>query len=713
MTLRESFNTYTLTSGQSALLNELELFLNDKSSNCFLLKGYAGTGKTFLMKGLADYFKSTEHPFILAAPTGRAAKVIYRRTKSKAYTIHKTIYSNDDIQEYRTTDLDGSETFKFYYSLKNNTDNANTVYIVDEASMVSDTYSEGEFFRFGSGFLLTDFLKYINFDNNEHNKKLIFIGDNAQLPPVNMNFSPALNERYLTDKYHIRVRSFELTEVVRQQKDSGILQNATKIRDAIKENVFNQINVKTDYADTKHVEHAGLLATYLQACHNQIDEDTIIIAHSNSSVKEYNDFVRNHFFPNQATVTTNDRLILVHNNYNYEIELLNGDFGKVVEVNAKNETRTITLKKKLNNGKVKELNVLITFREVTVEFTDVEDRIFRIPCKIIENLLYSKERDLSSDELKALYIDFKIRNSNLKPGTKAFKDALRSDKYFNALRVKFGYAITCHKAQGGEWKQTFVNCKASMGYFNASYYRWLYTALTRAKEILYTLDEPHFGIESTIKPPKTENMVTRADLIVLKSELLESAQSFNFSENQEHLKNICYVISDLIKDEGIVIESIVHYQFCEDYVFSKGEENILFKIYYNSKFLISNIQKPVANNDWIELLYSKLQIIVGKTIVSDKGSDVQIQKEFEFSEKFLQDFHSHVISKVQSENILVEDIIQNQWMQKYIFKQGSFIAEIDFYYNGKKQFSRIVPLPQKSTSKELLNKIVECIGIIK
>jgi hypothetical protein len=674
------------------------------------LKGYAGTGKTFLMRGLTDYLKSIKRPFILAAPTGRAAKVISKRTKTKACTIHKTIYSNEDIQEYKTMDLDGSETFKFYYNLKINSDEANTVYIVDEASMVSDVYSEGEFFRFGSGFLLTDFLKYVNFDNNDHNKKLIFIGDNAQLPPVNMNFSPALSEQYLANKYQINVRSFELKEIVRQQKDSGILQNATKIRDAIKDNIFNQINIRTDYADTKHIEHADLLATYLQACNFQIDENTIIIAHSNSSVKEYNKFVRSHFFPNQTTITTNDKLILVQNNYNYEIELLNGDFGKVIDVNPQSETRTISLKKKLNNGTVREIDVPLSFRDITVEFSDVEDKTYKIPCKIVENLLYSKERDLSSDELKALYIDFKIRNPKLKPRTTEFKEALQSDKYFNALRVKFGYAITCHKAQGGEWKQVFVNCKTSMGYFNASYYRWLYTALTRAKEVLFTLDEPHFGIGSTIKPPESENIIARADLIVLKPQLLDYELPFNFSESHEHLKNICFVISDMIKDDGITIGSINHLQFCEDYVFINATEKVLLKIYYNAKNLISNIQKPISNYQWIEILYNKLQTIVNKTIILDRETNEQLpQKTFEFAEQFLQDFHNHILSIVIVENIAIENIVQNQWMQKYIFRQGSFVAEIDFYYNGKKQFSRMVLQAQKSTSSELLNKIVALI----
>jgi hypothetical protein len=392
---------------------------------------------------------------------------------------------------------------------------------------------------------------------------------------------------------------------------------------------------------------------------------------------------------------------------------LNGDFGKVVDVSPKNETRTITLKKKLNDGNVREINVHLTFRDVIVEFTDIEDIKFQIPCKIVENLLYSKERDLSSNELKALYIDFKIRNPNLKPGTKELKDTLRTDKYFNSLLVKFGYAVTCHKAQGGEWKQVFINCKTSMGYFNASYYRWLYTALTRAKETLYLLDEPHFGIGSAIHPPKNENFIPRNDLIVLNPELLEIDLPFNLSSEPEHFKNIFYVVSDLIKDKEVEIKTIKHNQYCEDYTFSKANENALFKIYYNAKYQISNIQKPVSESAWVNLLNETLKTIEKKTIILDSIPDIQVQKEFEFSEPFLQDFFNHVHSIVQDEGIVIADIIHNQWQQKYVFRQGSFVAEIDFYYNGKNQFSRIVPQVPKSTSIELLNKIVALININK
>jgi hypothetical protein len=693
----ELFVGYILTNGQQELLKMLNQFLEDKTS-CFLLKGYAGTGKTFMMKGLTDYLKSINRPFVLAAPTGRAAKVISQRTKSKAYTIHKTIYSNQDIKEYKTESEDGTETFKFYYNLKNNEDQANTVYIIDESSMLSDMYSEGEFFRFGSGFLLQDLLKYINFDNNDHKKKLIFIGDNAQLPPVNMNFSPALNEQYLIEKCQITVSNYELTEVVRQQKDSGILKNATQIRASLKTNTFNQIDIETNFSDIIPIQHQDLLPSYLNACGNQIDDDTIIIAYSNSSVKEYNDFVRNHFFPNQSTITEGDKIILVNNNYNYQIELLNGDFGIIKEVSQTNEKRNITLKRKNKAGNVVEIKVPLQFRNVTIQFKDADEKPYDISCKIIENILYSKERDLSSDELKALYLDFKIRNPNLKVGTKELKDALRTDKYFNALRVKFGYAITCHKSQGGEWKRAFVNCKTAMGYFNASYFRWLYTALTRAKEVLYTLDEPHFQI-GTINEPIT-NFTQRQDLIVLKPEILDTDLAFDFIEGQENLRPIFYTIFDLIKDEGIAISRIEHKPYHEIYYFEKENETVRLKINYKKEFKISTIQN-ITDNSLTKLLMEKVKIIENKLVIIDeKCEDIEInQRELTFPEDkpFLKLFFEQLKTKVNNQNIEIVDIEHKPYHEIYKFQKGNFVAFYKFWYDGQGRFKNTEIIVNKTT----------------
>jgi len=193
ITLHDAFATYELTSGQTELVNHLSDFLTNRQQGVFLLKGYAGTGKTFITKGLTEFFRATRRNYTLAAPTGKASRVIAEKTGSDAYTIHKTIYSFKDIEEYKQQELGGSETYKFYTKLSVNEDSVDTVYIIDEASMVSNQYQEEEFFRFGSGFLLQDFLEYVNLDHNDHHKKVIFIGDNAQLPPVGMKFSPALD----------------------------------------------------------------------------------------------------------------------------------------------------------------------------------------------------------------------------------------------------------------------------------------------------------------------------------------------------------------------------------------------------------------------------------------------------------------------------------------------------------------------------------------
>lgn len=705
MTLKETFSKYTLTSGQSSLIEELNKFLSDNST-CFLLKGYAGTGKTFMMKGLTDFLTETKRSFKIAAPTGRAAKVISQKTKRKAYTIHKTIYSSKDLKEFKTKDEDGTETFKFYYELKHNEDPTNTIYIIDEASMLSNVYSEGEFFRFGSGYLLKDLINYINFDNNDHNKKIIFIGDNAQLPPVNMNFSPALDGKYLQENCNLVSSEFELKEVVRQKLESGILHNATKLRQSLKENIFNQLEIETNFKDINNTKHEELLSKYLEACNNTIDEDTIIVAYSNSSVKEYNDFVRNHFFPNQNTITVSDKIILVSNNYNYpQMELLNGDFGIVNEVLPTSESRTIKLKRKNRRNETIEVSVPLTFRNVTITFTDEDFKKHDIECKIIENILYSHQRDLSSDELKALYIDFKIRNPKLKAGTKEFKDALRSDKYFNSLRIKFGYAVTCHKAQGGEWTNTFLNCKTTMGYFNSSYFRWLYTGITRAKENLFTLDEPHFSIASNIQPPKIENIKPREDILVINTEIAEIELPFDFSNQTNFVKHIYLTISECLKDENVNISDIRHTNYLEHYTFSQGNEIAIFKIHYNGQNKITIIEKPTNSTDFIESVYSKLVNLQNKTIIIAEPEITET--EFEFEQAFQKEFYENLKAKLEPFNFQIAKIEHKQYHEIYEIKKNGFTATYKFWYDGKFKFKKTEIIPSRTTGLvEEINEIL-------
>jgi len=726
MTLKESFATYTLTNDQSSLLDRLGNFLSD-NSKCFLLRGYAGTGKTFMMKGLTEFLVNNNRKFRIAAPTGRAAKIISQKTKNKAYTIHRTIYSSTDLKEYKTEGEAGTETFKFYYDIKNNDDPINTVYIVDEASMLSNIYSEGEFFRFGSGLLLKDFINYINLSDID-NKKVIFIGDDAQLPPVNMNFSPALDSAYLKQNCNLVSTEYELTEIVRQKGESGILHNATKLRESLKRNIFNQLNIETNFPDITQTKHEEFLTKYTKACNNTIDEETIIIAYSNLAAKDYNDLVRNYFFPNQEKVTANDKVMIVANNYNYpQMELLNGDIGIVKDVLTTSETRIIKLKRKQPNNEPTEINVSLTFKNLIITFTDSELQKQDISCIIVENLLYSPHRELSSDELKALYIDAKIRFPKKEPAKKEFKndsdfkraitiyrnefkDFLRADKYFNALRIKFGYAITCHKAQGGEWTNTFLNCKTSMGYFNSTYFRWLYTGITRAKENLYTLDEPHFQIDSSLQPPKIENMFPREDIFVLNNETSGMDVPFDLSNEISFLRNIFLAVNYTLKDANLKIDSVRHTRNLEHYTLSQGNEIVVFKIHFNNQNRITRIEQPTIKTEFINAVYSTLTQLENKVVILSEENKIteSISNSFDFETSYLKDFYEKIASKTTQSGIVIADIEHKSYHEIYVFQKHGFTATYKFHYNGQGRFGKSEIIRNRTTGLvEEINELLK------
>ena len=506
--LHDAFSEYSLTDGQHLLVDRLDSFLSSKNENVFLLKGYAGTGKTFITKGLTEYFREVGRNYVLAAPTGKAAKVIAKKTQSPAYTIHKTIYSFKDIGEYKEENLDGSETFKFYAQLAVNDMSADTVFIIDESSMIADIYHEEEFFRFGSGFLLRDFFKFVNLDHNDHRKKVIFIGDDAQLPPVGMNFSPALDQDYLSREYNIKSTLFELTEVVRQKLDSGVMLNSINLRKSLKRGIFNQLEIIEDYPDIISVSHENLLSRYLESCNEKINAESIVLAYSNADVAAYNRRIRQHFFPETPEVAAGDKVMIVVNSNAYGFLIANGDFGLIREILTPTERRNITLRRKNSEtNEVEEISVSLAFKDVIIGFRDLEGTPHFFKAKILEDLLYSEFPGLTSDESKALYLDFCIRHPRLKRDSLEFKETLRSDSYFNALRLKFGYAITCHKAQGSEWNHVFVKCKTHQSRLSADYFRWLYTAITRTAKKLYLLDPPKIKIGAGIKAVNSPNIL--------------------------------------------------------------------------------------------------------------------------------------------------------------------------------------------------------------
>ena len=690
--LSNFFQKYNLTYSQNELVSKLEKFIDcsNNEQNVFLLKGYAGTGKTFITKGLTEYLKEIERTFILAAPTGKASKVIANKTQNEAYTIHKTIYSTNDVKEYKENEND--KTYKFYFDLRVNDDSNNTIYIIDEASMISNVYGEPEFFRFGSGFLLQDLLKYINIDCNDHNKKIIFIGDNAQLPPIGMNFSPALDKQYLTKNFNLLVNEYELTEVVRQKADSGILKNTIPIRKSLSNQAFNQLDIDTNFSDVSHLEHEDFLKIYLTQCDNKIDQDTIVIAFSNASVKEYNDRIREYFFPgNSNNIVINDKVLVVSNNANYEIFISNGDFGIVQEVSYEPEIRQIVTK----NGII---NETLFFRDITILFYDINNIPRSIKCKIVENLLYSDKPNLSSDEHKALYVDFMMRHPHLKANTKEWKDALKNDPYFNALKIKFGYAITCHKAQGSEWKNVFLNCKTHQSVLSQSYFRWIYTALTRTSEKLFTFDEPHFTPFTKMQ----QHNETTPKIIETNLNAINIDESSQTTISESIVDAIYLEAKKLLNQSNINIKDVTHNQYCEQYTLEYNNEFCRVKLNYNGKNKITKIS-TIETNTLAKLAEISLKSLENKTMFLNNV--IENKNEFIFNEDFLEDYYNAILKVMAENNIKITSIEHFNYLERYTFKHNNNeISIIDFYYNGKKQFTR--SQPQNNSSIELSKLIL-------
>lgn len=449
---------FTPTGDQSKLIEGLSMFImDDNPRNIFLIKGYAGTGKTTVVSALVNAFIKLKIKSVLLAPTGRAAKVLSLYSKKSAFTIHKKIYRQKSSK-------DGFGDFALDANL-----HSNTFFIVDEASMISN--QSNDISVFGSGRLLDDLIKYVY---NDKSCKLILIGDTAQLPPVGIDISPALDAKQLKN-FNLDVSKFLLTEVVRQTSDSGILLNATNIRNIIASD--NYIFPKFDVNNTTDIEKISgddLIETISDSYDKHGFEDTIIITRSNKRANQYNKGIRNQILWREEEISTGDFIMIVKNNYfwldeNESIDFIaNGDIAKIV--------------------KIKKYHELYGFRfaDVVIELVDYNN--IEIECKIILDTLDINSAALSSDDNKKLFYNVLEDYKNEKTRKKQYA-GVKNNEFFNALQVKFSYAITCHKAQGGQWKNVFID----HGYItdemmDKEYLRWLYTAFTRPIEKLYLVN---------------------------------------------------------------------------------------------------------------------------------------------------------------------------------------------------------------------------------
>lgn len=442
------------THGQSRLAVLLEKFLEDPDpKSIFVLKGYAGTGKTSFVSAMVRVLPALRKKAVLLAPTGRAAKVLSGYALQQAWTIHKRIY-------FQRMGRDGNISLVLQKNMYRN-----AVFIVDEASMIAGNYDSSREQVFSSRNLLDDLMEYVA---EGENCRLVLIGDNAQLPPVGMDLSPALDLQFLKSRYGSRIYHFELTEVMRQSLESGILSNATRLRDFMGEEkapepLFN-------ISGSRDVEkiNGSDLEDRLNTSYSTTDAgETIVICRSNKRANMYNRAIRERILFLENEISAGDSLMIVKNNYFWlDPEsgpgfLANGDIIEVMRIKGTEDIYGFR------------------FADVTIRLMDYPDEP-TLDVKIMLDTLMADAPALPESDQKRLFSAV-MEDYNDIPQRTSRLEKVRTNPYYNALQVKFAYALTCHKTQGGQWSNVFID----QGYIKKEeigleHLRWLYTAFTRA-----------------------------------------------------------------------------------------------------------------------------------------------------------------------------------------------------------------------------------------
>lgn len=723
MSIFNHFLHLNLSQSQETALKKLEAFL-DGQDQVFMLKGYAGSGKTTILKGLVEYLISIEKNFSLMAPTGRAAKVIREKTGHDAYTIHKSIYSYEDMVE-----IEEGDSFYYYYKIRNNIDVFGKIFIVDEASLLSDAKNEGEFFRFGSSHLLSDLISYTRITQPNVNSKIIFVGDPCQLSPVGDNSSKAFESNYLTEKFNLSSDEIEMKEVQRQNDKSGILLAASKIRKSISSGYFNDFDLRPNETDIIQPKYESFLNTW-----QKITNSKIIIASKNKTCVAINAQIRERLFgtPN-LPIQKSDMVIMGGNNYRKRI--FNGEFAIVNEVSDSVTQRTIALKGKNP--------VTLYWREIELVFPDAENENKIVKGMMLENFL-NGDNYLMPEETQALYVDFTTRHKGLKPKTEEFKEAIMQDEYFNCLLLKYGYAVTCHKAQGGEWDHVFtiwdndvtlgfdcfVDKQRRAGKTNQNFYRWAYTAITRASKTLYTLNPPIFNSYSDmtfLDAPVVNafNQLTgdqlKTEEVILDQELNQVLSELNLSDKPLPFQDHFIKVYHSVRKHYIEIVGWEQIGFEIRFTFSREKDRAILRTYMNGQ---NELKKPFTlmpnhspnsafNNDLVEILKQLTNVSIkrntSENIINRLEFEIEIEEQYPFTKNLFDD----ISLLIEETDISIDQIEHFQYKERYHFKRNNETVIIDFEYNSNGFFGRIVPLPNKSNSPQLLSSIKSVIKNLK
>ncbi len=699
------------TKDQQNMILSVNKFLNSQD-NILIVDGAAGTGKTFIISKIVEFLCKNDSNFVnqnqllyMAAPTGKASLVLEKKMGNLGInftprTIHSLIYEPIDKLQYGAhLDNEDDNLDKVIFKLRHNRDFRNSVYFFDESSMISNVEMEADWVVFGSGKLLDDLIEHTLKENPNSGNKVIFVGDNHQLPPVGMNTSPAMSIAYLNQNYpDLKVSKCSLTEVVRQKVDSNILKSAHGIIHSIDGKIYNKFIIEEDLKDIKKFKELNELIIGYEKAIVKKPDCAVIICRTNVECANLNSLIRERQFGDINKLYEGDKLICNTNSNLYYIS--NGQIGFVTKILSDTEIHKVIINFRHNqeeqfnhfeNINVKRLSdvkveVTLRFRKIEIAF---DNRSFN--CMIIENLLFSESRELSRAERIGLYVDFMIRHNNPKGDEKA--RAIIEDRYIHALQCKFGHAITCHKAQGSEWDYVLIKNHPPKS-LNEEYLRWAYTALTRCKRKLglYAFND--------IKP--------WSGIINKKNKINEEGNiALNNSNTDTPLETLRKRVKEILDEFSIKIISVNSHMYNESYqVESTDKQNIKINIYYNGKHVISNItiSPPLLPN----LVNLKLNTLKN-TKLDAKVDDKTIQSKLDSLDDFIKEFINYIEPNLSKLDIKLVDIHKFDWNVRLIYSNSNENALIDVFFDKKNRISDFRSVGQESENN-LTKKIMDIIN---
>ncbi len=672
-----------LTKQQQKVLDSVKEFLNSNLP-VFILKGYAGTGKTTMISYIIEEVTKHDKVPILMAPTGRAARVLGTKTRREANTIHRCIYELDTIET-----KEGSDDIRYIFPLKDVEDTAkDRICIVDESSMIGTREVHNELFEFGSGSLLNDLLSFVA---PHRGGKVIFIGDPMQLPPVGDNVSNALDEQFFKNN-KMGVMVAELTDVVRQNEGSAILGNAMKVRTLLDSVQRNDLVFDRKENEVIDIEGYNMPKQLLSMYPKPEIGQSVIITYSNRQARDYNYAVREILYPGEKNIVIGDILQVVSNNY--KLNVMNGDFIKITAINGDIEFQSALVYNNIGGERVQH-KITMSFRNVRIRLDNEQE----ITCKIIESMLDDADPNLNFTQIQALYINFCMRYPQLKRGSQQFKEFLKADPYFNALRVKYGYAITGHKSQGGEWNTVFVDYTGRTG-FNTDCLRWTYTVTTRACHTLYGYNMPNVTPMSKLQVAPIIKVGKPREEYFSFTNIQETP--FHSEEAPNFLKAKYWVVSDELKKEGCTINYVESKQYCEwYYVRDVNGVNHMVQCYYNKAGVFT---RYIAGDNSEEIM----------KILSLMQTNMTMLCSFRYvpTSDVLQTLYNHMESVCSDLDVNITNIVEHlpNYCVHYYLQGSGLYSCIQFFITKDGFISYAQPFSDLGCDDEILKKVVNRLG---